>query len=61
MLVATKVKLSMERLAILNGAYGGKSSGRSPVRSSGRSPRSIDRSRVNTVATVYVYLGKFTA
>ena len=54
MVVAIKVKLSMERLARLNGEYGGKGSGRSPVRSDGQSRRS----RVNTV---YAYLGKLTA
>ena len=44
MLVATKVKLSMERLARLNGTYGGKGS-----ESSKRwAESSIDRSRVNT-------------
>ena len=43
MLVATKVKLSMERLVRLNGVYGGKGSGRSPVQSDGWSRRSIDR------------------
>ena len=43
MLVATKVKLSMERLARLNGTYGGKGSGRSLVQRDGRSHRSIDR------------------
>ena len=48
MLVATKVKLSMERLTRLNGMYGGKGSGRSPVQRDGRSRRLIDRSRVNT-------------
>ena len=42
MLVATKVKLSMERLARLNRTYGGKGSGRSPVRSDGQSCRSTD-------------------
>ena len=53
MLVATKVKLSMEHLARLNGAYGGKSSGRSPVRSKRWAELSIDRS--------IAYPGKLTA
>ena len=58
MLVVTKVKLSMEHLARLNGTYGGKGSGRLPVRSDGRSHRSIDR---ESTLEVYTYPAEFTA
>ena len=58
MWVATKANYQLSIsycLARLNGAYGGKCSGISPIQNDGRSHRLINRESVD------VYLGKLTA
>ena len=68
MLVATIVKLPMERLARLNGAYDGKGSGRSPVQSDAMggvvnqlivSQHSSHRTRVLEVSLLHRHVALF--